>query len=140
MGLNTKQNLKQAVIGQNVPIRLPWFFITNGAQNPQSFSPTLERVQRLLSPANELLFSVRLSEKWALTLTTTIWLSVNVQAPEDTIYYARYVTPVVPQVLDPLRDFLIGVTLLETTPAISQVNDIPAGAQVSGEILVDQAP
>jgi hypothetical protein len=143
MGVQTKQILRQALVRQNIPVRLPWFFLADGVNDPSIFADTVESVTRFISANNVPQYRVRLSENWALSSPTTIWLSVSVRASEETIYYARYVTPgTIPSPLaDPLREFDVAITFLITAPApaISQINTI-VEAQVSGEILVDQAP
>lgn len=140
MGVQAKQNLRQADIGQHVPVRLPWSFTTAGASNPAVFSESILSVTRVTSDGGVALYRVRLREFWALSDANTVWLSPTVRGPEGAIHYARYATGALVGTVaaDPLREFDVAVTLLTTAPAVSQVNNVAAGALISGEILVDQ--
>lgn len=141
MGVQTKKNLHQAHVGQSVPVRLPWSFTTDGTTDPSVFSETVESVTRVTSDGGVALYRVRLAEYWALSDASTVWLSPTVRGPEAAIHYARYATGALVSTVaaDPIREFDVAVTLLTVAPAVSQVNNVAAGAMVAGEVIVDQA-
>lgn len=121
------------------PIRLSWRFVTNGGSDPTLMSPLLESVTRVTSDGGKLLYRVRLARAYRLDVAATAHSAPAVASPEGTYYTAHLQTGALVSAVpaEVAREFDIAVLDHTTVPAHTPTNSVPAGAVVTGSILIE---